>query len=797
MQAQEVRLDISDRPLNEVFIELKYQYNVNFSFNDKLLAECFISETQTFGSIEEAIRSLVGKCGLEYELIGEVFVIRKQTKKPPKRNYKLIGQVVDAETDEPLPFSAVRVNRSGLASNVNGSFSFVVNDSVVPVSVSHVGYYQSDLFLSAVGTQTIRLKPQSINLNEVVVLANAEKPQLSHIIERPSVVKLNRRMAAFLPGSSDNTIINLLRLQPGILASGEQTNDFTIWGSYKGQSHVIYDGITLFNFSSISDNIGAVNPLMISDIEVLKGGYNVNIGNRVGGVVNITSTEGRTDRVHGTMRISDQSAAVRLNVPLGKGLTIQAAGRYVFPQNFGTLVENGINGQDGKNLFVDANLKLTGRLENGDNFHLSLIGAGEQMFQSSVKLDGPSTFESEEQVGKYQVGGSAAYAKRWKRFGTTRASLAYSHFESTIENAFSQEDEIDPNNSILISSNSANSISELNVKLEHQFVATKVQSLSVGAAYIRNQSVIVLDSSVSLAGAVSRQVSRANFYVKDDVRIGRMITLEPGLRLDVTTEIPKGYFQPRFAVVLVPNKHWRLRFAWGMYNQFIAENALVDVFGNELYFWQVADGTGTFVQRSMHNVAGVSFSKWGLNVALEGYYKMHNSLIRWSYDQQNDAPFFHANGEGRSFGFDVTVKKQVWKLDLSAVYSWSKSEDAFNSISNGTFQPAPHDQRHEAKAAAVLNLNPFFVSLNYVYGSGFPLRRADGSTYSRLYSRLDAAFLYQKKLKSVTLETGISILNVTNTNNVRYSNVIRFANDKKSYQSAMGITPLLFFSVNF
>jgi hypothetical protein len=62
---------------------------------------------------------------------------------------------------------------------------------------------------------------------------------------------------------------------------------------------------------------------------------------------------------------------------------------------------------------------------------------------------------------------------------------------------------------------------------------------------------------------------------------------------------------------------------------------------------------------------------------------------------------------------------------------------------------------------------------------------------------LDAAFLYQKKLKSVTLETGISILNVTNTNNVRYSNVIRFANDKKSYQSAMGITPLLFFSVNF
>jgi len=47
------------------------------------------------------------------------------------------------------------------------------------------------------------------------------------------------------------------------------------------------------------------------------------------------------------------------------------------------------------------------------------------------------------------------------------------------------------------------------------------------------------------------------------------------------------------------------------------------------------------------------------------------------------------------------------------------------------------------------------------------------------------------------LQTGLSILNVTNTSNVRYSNVISFANDKKAYQPAMGITPLVFFSVNF
>ena len=60
---------------------------------------------------------------------------------------------------------------------------------------------------------------------------------------------------------------------PGILASGESTNDLVIWGSYAGHSQVLFDGFTIFGLKNFNDNISSFNPLMAKDIEVMKGGF--------------------------------------------------------------------------------------------------------------------------------------------------------------------------------------------------------------------------------------------------------------------------------------------------------------------------------------------------------------------------------------------------------------------------------------------------------------------------------------------------------------------------------------------
>lgn len=789
---QEVSLSIENQPLNEVFIQLKHEHGIQFSFNDAVVSRCRVTAKRDFPSVETAIAFLVAECKFEYKKEGDVFIIRKRTNEQRTKNYSFNGRIVDALNGEPLPFSAVSVGGTGAATDANGVFSFLLKDSLATVSISHVGYFKLDTIVNAAQGIEFQLRPQSFDLKEVVV-TTSEEQELSVAVERPGTIKLNQRMAVYVPGSSDNTINNLVRLQAGILASGEQSEDFTIWGTYKGQNHMLYDRITLFNISSISQNIGVVNPLIINDLEVLKGGYNVDVGDRVGGVVNVTSTTGNSKKVCGSIRISDQSTAGRLSLPLGKGFSLQLAGRFVFPQNIGTLIHNGIKGKGGKRLFGDGNLKLTGRLKNGDNFHLSLIGSGEEYNHGFSKTG--YFFNSEN--NNFQTGGNATYLKRWNKYGTSSGSVSYSRFQANISETLMIDATKPQQDSGTFYNGSRNSISELRARIDHEFAATKYHQVAFGGSFIWNSSSLDFDT-VSIPLAQGRNdVSRVSLLVKDEIFLGKIFTLQPGVKLDVKLEDPKVYFQPRMGLMLKPNKYWRLRLGWGIYYQFITENAFVDPFGNQLYFWQVADGTGTFVQQSMHSVAGISFNKWGLNVAIDGYYKTLNNLIRWSYDTVNESPFFHANGKGRSYGFDVAVRQRIWRFDLSGTYSWSRSEDAFNSISNGELARAPHDQRHETKWGATFNLKPFFLSVNYIYGSGFPVQTPNGIVNSQIYSRLDAAFLFQKQIKSIKVETGVSVLNVLNRSNLRFNQFFSYSDGAKDYQAALKLTPLVFFSVKF
>ena len=78
--AQSVKINATNTPLNVVLIKLKDQYNIQFSFNDKLLSECIVNDTNTYKSDEEAIANLIKSCDLSYKKNNEVFIIYKKEK---------------------------------------------------------------------------------------------------------------------------------------------------------------------------------------------------------------------------------------------------------------------------------------------------------------------------------------------------------------------------------------------------------------------------------------------------------------------------------------------------------------------------------------------------------------------------------------------------------------------------------------------------------------------------------------------------------------------------------------------
>ena len=132
-------------------------------------------------------------------------------------------------------------------------------------------------------------------------------------------------------------------------------------------------------------------------------------------------------------------------------------------------------------------------------------------------------------------------------------------------------------------------------------------------------------------------------------------------------------------------------------------------------------------------------------------------------------------GDSKSKGIDFFIKKEFNRHSAWVSYSLSKTEEYFPYFEDDIYRRALHDQRHEVKLAGIFNIRPFYISANYVYGSGFPdpSPLLSDDLFEQAYSRLDAAVIYRFSRNRYSLETGLSVLNVFNRENIKYSNFVR------------------------
>ena len=116
---------------------------------------------------------------------------------------------------------------------------------------------------------------------------------------------------------------------------------------------------------------------------------------------------------------------------------------------------------------------------------------------------------------------------------------------------------------------------------------------------------------------------------------------------------------------------------------------------------------------------------------------------------------------------------------------------------------APQNQKHEIKAAGIFNIESFYISANYVFGSGFErydFEQGEKQNLGKEYNCLDAALVYKFRPVKVKVELGISVLNVLNTENIKYSNLRKTMVDDISlvgiYTEAVPFTPAIFLNVD-
>lgn len=184
---------------------------------------------------------------------------------------------------------------------------------------------------------------------------------------------------------------------------------------------------------------------------------------------------------------------------------------------------------------------------------------------------------------------------------------------------------------------------------------------------------------------------------------------------------------------------------------------------------------------------------------------MRREYIATNADSKNNGIFQLLKGTARTYGLDLYVKQDFGHHAVWATYTLSKAEEAMAIPTQQTinYVLASHDQRHELKMAALFKAGPLYLSGNYVYGSGMQiLRELFPSEIDNVkYSRFDAAITWKFNGK-LNGETGLSVLNVFDTYNLKYANLknINLTQNLgavKIYTGAVPLTPVLFLKMTF
>lgn len=821
LHAQQYQVVYADAPLNEVLLDLNTDFGVQISVNADLSAGCLVSLSGQFQSLDAMLAAIANVCAMDLATVNGVYSFRRSSiesaedilaERSETKEFLFQGMVIEEGSGEPIPFATIQAGEVQTVADAQGIFTFKLSEEVVPFKALSLGYNAKDTSISANNALVISMTSKALVLEEIVV-ADEEEQGVTNIGQYAAHYRMNDVVNQLIPGQNVNAVFNNIKMYPGITSSGESLSDYMIWGSYTGQNLTLFDDITIFNSWGISDDIGRINPLMVKNIEVYKGGYEAQYGDRVGGLIRIDGLQGDISKPSGQINISNQLAMAHVSIPLlWKSSVLQVAGRqsYFDALDWSGELANDPNGDIIPSYqFQDINAKWTTQFSNGDRLQVSAIHSEDEYLGEERIGAGGRGAQQDTQIESTQTGVSAKYFKQWKRNGVTNLTYSQSAFDPEVQvNFLSSSEELDELRSTLW----LNSIEERSLKLVHQFPLKNSVQYRTGLGWISNQSSLNTTSFDDDSGLGSNDLDRYFLYANADWQAYSSLLLKFSGRIDFTHEQP--YFQPRISAIWDVNSDWSVNAAWGKYHQFINNVRVLDFLGNTSNFWQVADLMNEPAIQAYHYVLG---STYRLNEIMDinatGYYIQQSKATTIIINR--DQTVLPTERQSRSYGLDIFTKLYVKQHQLLLSYALSRVDESYlqpNGLSTA-YREAPQSQRHEVKVAGIFKMGHLSASVTSVYGSGFPLLRSpidnnsprdftqrgrqDVIANQEPYWRTDLALEYAQPNPGVDWAFGVSLINIFNQRNIRFNQSLIVADETAINTLGTPFTPTVYMKVAF
>ncbi len=211
---------------------------------------------------------------------------------------KLIGQVLDKRTGEPLPGVNVVIQNAylGAATDLAGEY-YILNipPGTYVVELSYVGYQTtlvSDVVVQSDQTTVLnyQLQEQTMELDEQIVVV-ADRP----LVQKDLTSSKKVTTAAEISTLPVESYAGIMLTQAGVTqgASGE----LHIRGGRSDEIAYLVDGVSVANPYSTNGLATSVATNAIQEMTVVSGAFNAEYGNAMSGVVNFTTKDG-SDEFH-------------------------------------------------------------------------------------------------------------------------------------------------------------------------------------------------------------------------------------------------------------------------------------------------------------------------------------------------------------------------------------------------------------------------------------------------------------------------------------------------------------------
>lgn len=673
-----------------------------------------------------------------------------------QRGYKLQGTVLDSKTGKPMAGVSIQSPETGegMRTDSSGSFFFSLNGGTSPSFIfSYVGYrsVRERFTLTKNQTVEIKLEPNMLELDEVEVKAGKEDRNVRSV--EMSKIQLSIQQIKRIPvvlGESD--ILKALTLQPGVTTVGEGAGGINVRGGRVDQNLILLEGAPLFNTSHLLGFLSSVNPDIVQDVTLYKGGMPASYGGRLSSLLVMGVRAGGMDRWRYTGGIGPLTSRFVADGPLiTKKLSLLVGGRLAYP-NF--LIKR-FPAPTNRNraFFYDANAKLLFTPNADHRFTLSAYSSFDTFkFPEDTVYFTRTNVVSAAWNGRFgeHLSASVQAYQSSNSFGN-EGRLPFSEYKLTSSIAQSEgrafvlwtpteTEKLEVGGTLTLYKNSPGDLNPVGAESSVRSFRGRREQGREGAAYVNGEwapiSWLTVQAGIRYARYQNMGPGPVYSYLPD-------VPLSPETISDTLNygsgQASKSYggLEPRLALRIGLSKRDALKISYNRTRQFLHLISNTTAI-SPVDFWKLADGyvpaevADQFAAGLFHNSTDND-----IELSLEGYYKRMSNLVEY----RNGAtlllnPAIETDllpAEGWAYGVETSLNKTKGRLTGQAAYTYSRAFTrvltpfASRQVNGGNWYPAAIDRPHNLALSLQYQLGHFWTfSSNFVYTTGRPATYPDG-----------------------------------------------------------------------